>query len=109
MKTPNGDVSVPINHAYNHHFEAFLVGQNAKLMKFAKTEDTPKGMNHGAQAFWRAVDTRGVIDVELDPEQPSHHFFSEGNGGEYRKSYHGYPKGFAQVIEMPKEFHIQPM
>ena len=34
---------------------------------------------------------------------------SEGNGGEYRKSYHGYPAGFAQLIESPTHFHIQPM
>ena len=71
MKTPNGDVSVPINHAYNHHYVSWLIGKDAKMMKFVTTEDTPKGMNHGARAYWRAVDTRGVVDADLDPEQPS--------------------------------------
>ena len=40
---------------------------------------------------------------------PTSQFFSEGNGGEFRKSFHGYPKGFAQFIESPTTFHIQPM
>merc|ERR1712142_280236 len=32
-----------------------------------------------------------------------------GNGGEFRKSYHGYPRGMAQLIDSPTAFHIQPM
>ena len=40
---------------------------------------------------------------------PTSQFFSEGNGGEYRKSYHGYPQGFAQLIESPHFWTIQPM
>jgi hypothetical protein len=35
--------------------------------------------------------------------------FSEGNGGESRKSFHGYPDGFAQLIESPETWHITPM
>ena len=27
----------------------------------------------------------------------------------YRKSFHGYPAGMAQLIDSPTEFHIQPM
>ena len=40
---------------------------------------------------------------------PTSQFYSEGNGGEFRKSYHGYPHGYAQLIESPTTFHIQPM
>jgi len=29
-------------------------------------------------------------------------FISEGNGGESRKSFHGYPHGYAQLIESPQ-------
>lgn len=36
-------------------------------------------------------------------------FFSEGNGGESRKSYHGYPAGTAQLIDSPTEFVMTPM
>jgi hypothetical protein len=30
-------------------------------------------------------------------------------GGESRKSFHGYPDGFAQLIESPQSWHITPM
>ena len=51
-------------------------------------------MNHGARAVWKAVDT-SVDYVDPYTEEPSSTWFSEGNGGEFRKSYHGYPVGFA--------------
>merc|ERR1712176_818526 len=35
--------------------------------------------------------------------------FSEGNGGEFRGSYHGYPQGYAQLLHSPATFHINPM
>lgn len=40
---------------------------------------------------------------------PVQQTFYIGNGGEYRKSYHGMPPGTAQVIASPSVFHIQPM
>lgn len=30
-KTPQGDVSVPLDVAYNHHFESSMVGKKSKL------------------------------------------------------------------------------
>lgn len=35
--------------------------------------------------------------------------FSEGNGGEYRKSYHGYPSNYGQLIFSPKTYIAMPM
>eukprot|EP00928_Gymnodinium_smaydae_P022060 TRINITY_DN18651_c0_g1_i1.p1 TRINITY_DN18651_c0_g1~~TRINITY_DN18651_c0_g1_i1.p1 ORF type:complete len:647 (-),score=33.36 TRINITY_DN18651_c0_g1_i1:127-1860(-) len=32
-----------------------------------------------------------------------------GNGGEVRLSYHGLPKGYAQVLFSPDTFHVSPM
>ena len=40
---------------------------------------------------------------------PTSQTFYIGNGGEYRKSYHGMPPGTAQVVASPSVFHIQPM
>ena len=57
--------------------------------------------------FW--IRREDVGDPNGDSEVPTSQFFSEGNGGEFRKSFHGYPKGFAQFIESPTTFHIQPM
>ena len=33
--------------------------------------------------------------------------FYIGNGGEYRKSFHGMPPGYAQVLASPAVMHIQ--
>ena len=35
--------------------------------------------------------------------------FGGANGGEYRKSFHGYPPGTAQLIDSPHSFVITPM
>jgi len=34
---------------------------------------------------------------------------SSANGGEYRKSFHGYAPGYAVVIESPESLQITPM
>ena len=65
--------------------------------------------NHGAPAFHLTFKKENVGDPNADSGIPTSQFFSEGNGGEFRKSYHGYPEGFAQLIESPTTFHIQPM
>ena len=56
---------------------------------------------------------RLALPIDEDPKPQSHvptsQFFSEGNGGEFRKSFHGYPAGMAQLIDSPTTFHIQPM
>ena len=61
--------------------------------------------------FWITLFNRreDIGDPNADSDVPTSQFFSEGNGGEFRKSFHGYPKGFAQFIESPTTFHIQPM
>merc|ERR1719163_1737744 len=66
---------------------------------------------HGAKTEMIAVDVpedvsgpRNFADVA-----PTSQMFSEGNGGESRKSFHGYPDGFAQLIESPETWTITPM
>ena len=52
MKTENGDVSVPITWAYNHHYCAYLTGSYAE-MKELDTSAYPFGHhNHGASTSW---------------------------------------------------------
>merc|ERR1719147_119636 len=65
--------------------------------------------NHGAPAFFHTFRREDITDPNSDSDVPTSQFFSEGNGGEFRKSYHGYPRGMAQLIESPTTFHIQPM
>eukprot|EP00980_Cylindrotheca_fusiformis_P031435 scaffold26366_cov117-Cylindrotheca_fusiformis.AAC.6 len=108
-RTESGEeVPVPITWAYNHHYCANLLNsRKVKLvMKKAGEEAVKLGLNHGA-AEHLVGELFGV--KEGDPEIPQLHFFSEGNGGEMRMSYHGYPKGYAQIIESPDQFDISPM
>jgi hypothetical protein len=108
-RTESGEeVSVPITWAYNHHYCANLVNsRRAKLvMRKASAEAVKLGLNHGA-AEHLVAEVFGVN--EEDPEIPQVHFFSEANGGEMRMSYHGYPKGYAQIIESPDQFMVSPM
>lgn len=112
MKTSNGeDVSVPITWAYNHHYGAFVL--NSKLVTMVKgmaTEASIKmGLNHGAAQHWKAVVSPDAPLSIYNEDVPLQTWFSEGNGGEMRLSYHGYPKGYAQLVDSPDTFHIIPM
>jgi len=108
-----GDVSVPITHAYNHHYMAYLSGTKSHLVELKREDPRAQGMtgaiNHGAPAHYHTFRREDIDDTDGDPTMPTSQFFSEGNGGEFRKSYHGYPRGRAQLIESPTTFHIQPM
>merc|ERR1719199_1071109 len=65
-------------------------------------------MAHGAETKLIAVD-RPSAGLRADPSIPTSQIISEGNGGESRKSFHGYPTGFAQLVESPTTWHITPM
>ena len=66
--------------------------------------------NHGSPNFYMTFKKENVSGLGGgSADVPTSQFFSEGNGGEFRKSYHGYPEGFAQLIASPTTFHIQPM
>lgn len=52
------------------------------------------------------------LPVEHTPSvsgQPTSLVLGGGNGGEYRKTFHGYAPGFVQTIESPTEIQITPM
>lgn len=100
MKTPDGDKSVPIYHAYNHHYFGWLMGDHSEMFKL----DEPKaGQN---PTYW---DIRDSADKPANLSYPTNIVFKENPGGEYRKSYHGYPHGYAQLLHSPKKFVCEPM
>jgi hypothetical protein len=107
-KNPEQDVSVPINWAYNHHYCAHMTGKHAER----KLVDTPKDSYgsgaHGMEKQWMSVPKEDRTG-KVHPEIADSWFISEGNGGESRKSFHGYPAGFAQLMESPTSWHITPM
>lgn len=107
---PDKDVSVPMNWAYNHHYQFWLTGKNAQMMwvPAAKGDQTAHGMQRKLVAVDRPSDD-SAAGKRLGNGIPTSSYFSEGNGGESRKSYHGFPKGFAQLIDMPEQWHVFPM
>ena len=112
--TPDGeDVPVPITWAYNHHYGAWISnGRKVRMTKARAGEDSARGgASHGYRAHWKPQlldksDQEEGVSSEIYPLTT---FFSEGNGGEYRMSYHGYPRGYAQLIDSPDTFHVSPM
>jgi hypothetical protein len=109
-KTPQGDVPVPITHAYNHHYVAWLKSEHAEF-KHIDAKHGGHGMSHGAAKYWAARPRADAPRVPgSDGESiPLAQAFSEGNGGEFRKSYHGYPEGYGQLLYSPTTFHSNPM
>ena len=89
---------MPITWAYNHHYECWML--NSKKARMVKAKSDARairlGLNHGAMEHWKPE----ILDPSDDSEIPLTQFFSEGNGGEFRLSYHGYPKGYAQVLDL---------
>ena len=87
MKTEEGDQSVPITWAYNHHFEAYLSGSYSEMTQIAgdAVGALPFGMNnHGAPTFWMTLPKEDTDDPRPESQVPTSQFFSEGNGGEFR-------------------------
>jgi hypothetical protein len=108
-KNPDQDVSVPINWAYNHHYCAWMGGKHSERKEIATPADHYGSGAHG-QAFINATVDKEDQSGRLFPDTAQTKWFiSEGNGGESRKSFHGYPEGFAQLIESPQNWHITPM
>lgn len=114
-RTDHGDVSVPITVAYNHHFETTMIGKAARFQQQElQGPNDPRAHGshgHGAPLNWRPGDAQWTVQ-EPEPVAgaiPNRQDFRGANGGEFRKSFHGYPPGFAQVVASPTQFQITPM
>jgi len=113
-RTDDGDVSIPINVAYNHHFESTMIGNGAHFERIEVTGPNDPRVPH-TMGHRRPNESEAWIVVP-DPERearaggaPSSVGFGAANGGEYRKSFHGYAPGYAQLIQAPEQFSITPM
>ena len=92
------DASVPIYHAYNHHYFSWLQGSDAEMYDLEEYRRIP---NPTKTAFRDKPDK--------SHSYPSNIVFKENPGGEFRKSYHGYPSGYAQLIASPTQWIVEPM
>lgn len=108
---PDGsDMSVPINAAYNHHFDGTLNnGKKSTLVKLGPNDprlqilEARSGHKVGTSPYIAVEHTAGVGGA------PTSIQLGGGNGGEYRKTFHGSAPGFVQIIESPTEMQITPM
>lgn len=110
-RTPDGDVSVPISASYNHHYVAGVIGASAKFKRVTfEGPDDPRLAKmqsaHGMPIPW---DQPHYIVEDDDPAPGHRQQFSSGNGGEYRKTFHGFAPGYAMVIDSPTAFQVTPM
>lgn len=103
--------SVPITWAYNHHYEAYLRNSENSFQHIKKNNYNPDDLgqyNHGSRKMFKLGNgTRDELSTEVYNDNVL--YFSEGNGGEFRASFHGYPNGYAQLLNSPRYFNIQPM
>jgi hypothetical protein len=84
-----------------------MTGAHSEMKKVDCDPEDPE--SHGAPYKYVAVDKEATIPRKFGDVAPISQMFSEGNGGESRKSFHGYPDGFAQLIESPETWRITPM
>jgi len=96
------DKSVPIYNAYNHHYFSWLNGANSEVYDLNK----PSGLPNPTKTAFRLKE---ALRSGVDDAYPNNIVFKENPGGEYRKSYHGYPSGYAQLIANPTQWIVEPM
>ena len=106
-KTPQGDVSVPINMAYCHHHDVYFTGKHSRMER-VPYDSLDLSVPLMARGDPHLRDAR----VETSPspnELPTSLHLADGNGGEYRKSFHALAPPFAQLVESPRLLAGSPM
>ena len=93
----------------NHHYMAWMTGKHSEMKEMPVGPDSYATGAHGKETEMRAVDKEDQSGRNFQDVAATGQMFSEGNGGESRKSFHGYPAGQAQLIESPTGWHITPM
>ena len=97
--------SVPINANYNHHYVASVIGGSARYKQVQlEGPHDPRAadltVGHGGVAWEQP---QWIVEGKTSSNYAS---FSSANGGEYRKTYHGFSPGQALVIESPTAMQI---
>lgn len=79
--------------ALDHHYFGWLTGTHGEMYQL---DDAKVGMN---PTTW---DARDKSTKPANLTYPTNLVFKENPGGEYRKSYHGYPHGYATLLHSPE-------
>ena len=94
------DASVPSYNAYNHHYFSWIVGKNGEVYDAPDERRVPNPTRSAVR------DTAPPVPSQ---EGANSIVFKENPGGEFRKSYHGYPAGYAQLVWSPSSWVVEPM
>jgi hypothetical protein len=104
MVTDEGETFVPAYWSYNHHSSLFLLGKKSYLVEVdGKVGIDDEELNHGYLKYYMPMS---------DPDYKSAtvpDYLDLLDGAEYRKAFHGYPKGYAHLIHSPHTYQVQPM
>jgi len=104
-------VLIVVYRAYNHHHDTAVRGKGTHLEKVHMSD--PRAIAAKERRNFIRLDHDMVwLPVEHEPSAsgaPTSAMFSDGNGGEYRKSMHTYAPPFAQLVESPVELAGSPM
>ena len=105
------DASVPCHELYNHHYIAYVSGNGTSPDPvLAQTGHKFRRAGEGrAVAVGEDADTDGQWPAGDPDGPPVLQVFSEGNGNEHRASFHGYPRGYAQLVFSPEKLWLNPM
>mmetsp|Transcript_23795 Transcript_23795/g.62253 ORF Transcript_23795/g.62253 Transcript_23795/m.62253 type:complete len:793 (-) Transcript_23795:139-2517(-) len=112
---PKGeDVSVPITASYNHHYNLNLIGKNSrfkKVMLSGPNDPNAELLQQQGHGGLQYDEPHYIVEQvnETASGYPSSAFITSGNGGEYRKTLHAYPPGYAVVLDSPTAVSDQPM
>jgi hypothetical protein len=103
----------PAHHqqAYNHHHGAYLNGKQAVMEQVTVTHFGDKNdlMGHATPGDKVWISRPRDDDSNPTSTVPVSTVFATGNGGEFRKSFHSYPAPYAQLVESPSSWAMQPM
>lgn len=94
--------------AYNHHHDTAVHGSGSHL----EVVDLHEAMETRGRDYIRLDKGKAWVAVEHARSKtgfPTSAMFSDGNGGEYRKSLHVFAPPFAQMVESPTHFAGSPM
>ena len=101
------DISVPINVAYNHHHDAFFTGTHSRMEK-VRYDPNDKSISQMMRADPHFLHV--PVETSASPRDlPTSAHLAAGNGGEYRKSYHGFASDAAYVIDSPQSLTVVAM
>jgi len=107
-RTEKGDVSVPSYQEYNHHYGSYVFDNNSYTLNMNPSHHGSRG-GHGRHPQQRPHLVPRPDNVNPNQTIPVSQVFVEGNGGEMRLSFHGFPPGYAQLVSNPNVFQIEPM